>query len=833
MMERPRRVNGVGPTRPKIALVGEAPGAYEDESGLPFQGPAGRALNQILNEVGIERDACYITNVVKYRPPDNDFDRLSEIGVSLAESHEELLEELQAVKPNIIVPMGVKALTALYKSDKIAQWRGSILQNKYGMKLIPTYHTAHLIRHDTPQYLTHVSVLDFLKVKRHSHTKEIVIPRRDLRICRSSLDLHNFIQRARASRVLTVDIESHKCIPICVGLAYSKYDAISIPLYDNIGFKLSDMSLRELAECWRMLGRVLSDPYWKKVGQNLKYDDQKLLMIGLILQNIWADTSHMMHTCYAELPLNIAFIASILTDEPFWKDEGKDFNPKKDDISRLLEYNAKDCAVEFECYEKLDSELKDLKQDQFYYTYVRRLHDFYSSIEAQGFAVDTEQRFVLQIKYEGLWQRYQAELNDLARKEVNVASPDQVAQLLYTDLGLKKLYKREDKKAKKKRKPGEKTLDTSEDAIVRLLNNHVKKEGHERILRLILDIRRYRKTLGTYLNASLDYDGRMRCSYNICGTETGRTSTSKMKAPVRPKPIGIPYQVLTKHGSIGHDVRSILVADRGKILIETDLSQADARSVALLSRDDATLRAMEVLDLHRLTAALFYDLLKDIPTIEYLMSSPALIEEAKKRYKFITDDIRQVGKKGRHAGNYDMKKARLANEIAVDARRFGLDIKVSEYKAGKILEAFHAFTPKIKEVFHTEVDNFVRENGYLINAFGRKRIFFDRRDEARKEWYAQIPQSNTTDHLRSGVFRLIDRGIDLQVLAETHDAITYQVEEKEVDEILPLVDEEFKKPIDFSGCSLPRGMLVIPSESKVGYDYKNFQKYKPGMLASA
>jgi uracil-DNA glycosylase len=829
-MERPRRVNGVGPTRPKIALVGEAPGANEDESGLPFQGPAGRALNQILAEVGIERDACYITNVVKYRPPDNDFDRLAEIGVSLSESHEELLEELQAVKPNIIVPMGAKALTALYGSDKITQWRGSILQNKYGMKLVPTYHTAHLIRHDTPQYLSYVSVLDFLKVKRHSATKEITLPRRDLRIARSSLDLHHFIQRARSSRILTVDIESHKCIPICVGFAYSRYDAISVPLYDNIGFTVSSMGRKELIECWRMVGKILSDPYWKKVGQNLKYDDQKLRMIGLILQNIWADTSHMMHTCYAELPLNIAFIASILTDEPFWKDEGKDFNPRKDDISRLLEYNAKDCAVEFECYEKLDSELRDLKQDNFYYTYVRRLHDFYSTIEAQGFAVDEEQRFVLQIKYEGLWQRYQAELNDLAHCNLNVASQPQVAKFLYDELRFRKLWKTEKKKGKKK---GERTLDTSEDAIVRLLNNHVKKPEQERILRLILDIRRYRKTLGTYLNASLDYDGRMRCSYNICGTETGRTSTSKMKPPVRPKPIGIPYQVLTKHGSIGHDVRSILVADRGYILIETDLSQADARSVALLSNDDATLKAMEVLDLHRLTAALFYDLLQDIPTIEYLMSNPALIEEAKKRYKFITDDIRQVGKKGRHAGNYDMKKARLANEIAVDARRFGLDIKVSEYKAGKILKAFHAFTPKIQEVFHKEVDAYVAEHGFLINAFGRKRIFFDRREEARKEWYAQIPQSNTTDHLRSGIFRLIDRGINLQILAETHDAITYQVEEKEVDLILPLVDETFKTPIDFSGCSLPRGMLVIPSESKVGYDYKNFQKYKPGMLASA
>jgi uracil-DNA glycosylase family 4 len=828
---RPRRINGHGPNHPKIAIVGEAPGAEEDAEGQNFVGRAGRMLNAILSETGLSREECYLTNVVKYRPPDNDLERLNEIGVSLSESEDELLDELVAVRPNIIVPVGGTALKALYGKDEITKYRGSLLSNKYGMKLLPTYHTSYLIRHDTPQYLSHVTVIDFLKVKRHCHSRDLVLPRRNLQVCRSSLDLHNFIQRARSSRILAIDIESHKCIPICVGFAYSKFDAISVPLFDNIGFKISDMSSRELLECWRLVAKILQDPHWLKVGQNLKYDQQKLNMIGLIIDQVYADTSHMMHTCYSELPLNIAFIASLLTDEPFWKDEGKDFNPKKDDIKRLLEYNAKDCAVEFECYEKLDSELRDLKQDQFYYTYVRRLHDFYSEIEKIGFAVDDEQRFVLQVKYEGLWQKHQAELNDLARQDLNVASQPQVAKFLYEDLKFRKLWKRE-KKAKGKKKIVERTLDTSEDAIVRLLNNHVKNESQERILRLILDIRRYRKTLGTYLNASLDYDGRMRCSYNICGTETGRTSTSKMKAPVRPKPIGIPYQVLTKHGSIGHDVRSILVADKGYILVETDLSQADARSVALLSNDDATLKAMEVLDLHRLTAALFYDLLKDIPTIEYLMSDPALIEEAEKRYQFINDDIRQVGKKGRHAGNYDMKKARLANEIAVDARRFGLNIKVSEYKAGKIINAFHAFSPKIKSDFHAQVDDYVKSNGYLINAFGRKRIFFDRRDEARKEWYAQIPQSNTTDHLRHGVFRLLDRGIELRILAETHDAICYQVRENEVEKILEEVDKTFKVPIDFSGCSLPRGTLVIPSESKVGYDYKNFQKFKPGMLAS-
>ena len=92
--QKPKRVNPIGPRNAKIVLVGEAPGKEENETGIPFTGSSGHLLTQLLKQAGIDRAECYITNVVKFRPPDNKLSRLEEIGCSLSESMKELRERL-------------------------------------------------------------------------------------------------------------------------------------------------------------------------------------------------------------------------------------------------------------------------------------------------------------------------------------------------------------------------------------------------------------------------------------------------------------------------------------------------------------------------------------------------------------------------------------------------------------------------------------------------------------------------------------------------------------------------------------------------------------------
>lgn len=543
----PRRVLGEGPVNPKIIIVGEAPGYHEDQQGKPFVGQSGSELDSLLRDAGINRKECWVTNVVKVRPPDNDLDRLHEVGTSIKEETENLYEELKVFNPNLFIALGNVALEALTGKTGIRNWRGSILPSIIGPKVVATFHPAHLIRSENGDgkqaayWQRHVALLDLIRAKEEARSKSLDLPYRNLQICREPGQLYQFIYNNQNRNFLSIDIESRYCLPICVGISFHKSEGMSVPLLSN--YSPWPLTKTQLKEYWQLLGRLFKNPKFKKIGQNFKYDDEKLMMLGMNIDALHADTMLMMHTCYPELPKSLAFQTSIFTREPYYKDEGKEFNPKKDKIDQLLLYNARDAAVTLECFEALDRELAEVGTRDFYYSFVNKLHGFYSRIEREGFAVDENQKAILSHKYHELWRISQEKLDNLAGRHVNVASPKQVKEYLYKTLGL----------------PERKQAD--EDTLVALLGNHAKTEKQIESIQCILDIRRYRKTIGTYVDVNTDYDGRIRTSYRICGTETGRSSTGIVDPPIRPTQSGLAFQTLTKHGEIGSDIRSYLVVD--------------------------------------------------------------------------------------------------------------------------------------------------------------------------------------------------------------------------------------------------------------------------------
>src|SRR6266705_6849977 len=142
----PNFVGGVGPIEPKLLIVGEAPGKYEDKAGGPFIGPSGKMLDEYLLKAGVRRTECYITNVVKYRPPFNDLKKLHIINVSIEQSIQELWDnEIDKLHPSCILAVGDIALQAICGVSGILNYRGSILTARDGVtKVIPTIHPAAL-----------------------------------------------------------------------------------------------------------------------------------------------------------------------------------------------------------------------------------------------------------------------------------------------------------------------------------------------------------------------------------------------------------------------------------------------------------------------------------------------------------------------------------------------------------------------------------------------------------------------------------------------------------------------------------------------------------------
>jgi uracil-DNA glycosylase family 4 len=135
-------VFGDGNPNANLMFIGEAPGASEDEQGLPFVGRAGKLLNDLLKEVGIDRQEVYIANCLKCRPPNNRDPQENE----LKACRPFLDKQIELIKPKIIITLGRFALTQLLGSDKkITQCRGVVFKQQM-CTVIPTYHPAYLLR---------------------------------------------------------------------------------------------------------------------------------------------------------------------------------------------------------------------------------------------------------------------------------------------------------------------------------------------------------------------------------------------------------------------------------------------------------------------------------------------------------------------------------------------------------------------------------------------------------------------------------------------------------------------------------------------------------------
>lgn len=134
-------VMGDGNLNAEIVFIGEAPGKNEDEQGLPFVGAAGKFLNEMLAAAGMERSDVYITNIVKYRPPNNR-DPLPEEKKAFWPY---LLKQLQIIQPKVVITLGRHSMEYFLPGMRISQIHGQPKRIQFGdqkIVIIPLYHPA-------------------------------------------------------------------------------------------------------------------------------------------------------------------------------------------------------------------------------------------------------------------------------------------------------------------------------------------------------------------------------------------------------------------------------------------------------------------------------------------------------------------------------------------------------------------------------------------------------------------------------------------------------------------------------------------------------------------
>jgi uracil-DNA glycosylase len=143
-------VFGEGGARAKVMLVGEQPGNEEDLSGRPFVGPAGRLLDTVLEETGVDSSAAYVTNVVKHfkwEPRGKRRIHAKPNGAEIAACRPWLDAEMEALRPQVLVCLGATAAQALLgRQFRVTQHRGEFVESPLAPKVLATVHPSSILR---------------------------------------------------------------------------------------------------------------------------------------------------------------------------------------------------------------------------------------------------------------------------------------------------------------------------------------------------------------------------------------------------------------------------------------------------------------------------------------------------------------------------------------------------------------------------------------------------------------------------------------------------------------------------------------------------------------
>jgi uracil-DNA glycosylase len=355
----------------RVCVVGEAPGEREDIKGLPFIGPSGYLLDSMLNEAGFKDREVWFTNPYKTRPPDNKMDRLHELGVPLKTFQDAFFEELELRKPTIIIGCGKTGVNLLCpftkptriikkqdeKKDGFGHWRGSLLTSPFlnwPHYVIPMYHPAFVLRQYSEREIC-IFVLQRAceELRFYQKTGKLnPLPSRSIMTSPSFVDAYNFLRRCIASPdPISVDIELlRRKVPYTISFAISPQEAISLSFWRY--------PPKELVILWRLMDQLFQTKW--QIGQNYTtFDAHWLRALGFSVNlSLVHDTLIRHHILWPGLRHKLEFQTMQYTREPYYKEEGHSWSPKKG-IDILMKYNCKDTLVTYEIFNEQEKEFAD------------------------------------------------------------------------------------------------------------------------------------------------------------------------------------------------------------------------------------------------------------------------------------------------------------------------------------------------------------------------------------------------------------------------------------------------------------------------------------------
>ena len=751
-----------GPCPADLMIVGEAPGENEIRLGQPFVGASGEELNRMLHEAGIMRSSCFVTNVCKERPADNDISlwvddrkkcpgpqwvahRDRWVQAPVLNGVEMLQKEIDLCKPKVILALGNVALWALTGKWGIKSWRGSVLKQDLASTVspvvIPAYHPAAILREWSNRACT---VHDLRRAAAHLSENPPKAPQYNF-LVRPSFDtasrtLSNLLSIADNGTIkLSVDIETRKGHIACIGLAWTKTDAICIPLM-CVERAEGYWSLEEEAALVVLLRRLLQHRNVDIVGQNFLYDAQYLYRHWFVVPAFRRDTMLSHHALFPGTPKGLDYLSSIYCGyHVYWKDEGKEWDPRKPE-DEYWAYNCKDAVITYEIDDELQAAADSMGMREIFDA---QNNSFWRTFQTMNRGLRRDEKATSKVAMElqdALVQREQF-LYDVLGHPLNIRSPKQMKEFFYDDLKQKVVIHRKTKAP---------TLD--DDALDTIARREPLLSP---IIHRIREMRSIGVFLSTFVRAKPDYDGRIRSSFNPAGTETFRYSSSTNAFDS-----GLNLQNIPKGDEEPEagafplpNIRKLFVPDPGYTFFDIDLDRADLQVVVWEAEDEELKTALrEGIDLHLLNAGSVFGI--TALTLDNLRDAD-FVRDAKHRF----GRQRQFAKAWVHGTNY-----------GGGARTMAINCGITVAEAERYRARWFYLHPGIKK-WHDRTEASLRSTRSVSNKFGYKRHYFDRVEGLLPEALAWVPQSTVAITINKAWQRIYEEEKRIEVLLQVHDSL--------------------------------------------------------------
>lgn len=825
-MHRKRVVPGFGPRPSRIMFVGQNPGREEDLKARPLVGESGQLLRRELARIGMNLDDYYSTNAVHCMPPNL---RTPEKGEVNTCSTKWLMAEVDAVDPDIIVPMGALAYRVFLPESEhtsgITQVQGSVFKRSYRGRdrfIIPTVNPAFVVgNEDAHLPALRRAIANIREIHDKGFLDTGVIPFRKTEATWSEV-----FHIAKHADFFGLDLETtglHRSSQILgLGLCAEPGNGCYYPFE----------SIPEVYSRLEEIRGYLDNPDRPKVVSNAKFERQVLwhggtelnsahdpttlepydsykirlrgyhdtLIMAWILGNVPLGLKDGFHHVFGVEPLELLDYGSGFEIKDWHGDKAYDFRLLFElRRGEMVRYSAQDPDMSLRLFSVLRDKLIAANQMSLYEDLELPFMEAIISMEENGVKFDASAMGDVPAQVQQLVRESLVRAEEIAGFKWNPNSAPQAATLLYDTSGpyqIKPVIRR----GVVEKKTDKVTLgEHYENPLVRVISTH----------RAIIKYQGYVKQLPTWVQP---HTGRIHAEIKQTGTGTGRVSTAKpnvQQIPARKRDdIDVPLNPKA--------LRRAFVAADGHYLLAPDLSQIEMRLAAHLSGDETMIRLFnEGADFHTNTAMEIYG-----TTLAQLLGQYGEYD-GNARW----DNMRYLAKTVNFGTAYGLTDVGLVQRTP--------SLNLTKADAKRFIDTFYNAYPGFRD-WQQEIKRFGQRNGYAETMLGRRRYLTDltNRDKIKREEAFRAAINVPIQGSAADLFKLcvnsmrnylIAHDLKTKLIMQVHDEIVMEVPFDELDIVAPAA-------LDIMVNIYP---LRVPIKADVEYgpNWADLKKWKPPVAA--